>query len=168
MQTTLQQRAVLYAVYLLLKKMFDKHPDEIPAGTNVDVSGQTVVLTIPNGAFVKREMGENGDGTINKAATQNLYGFAMWAIIIKQLKLFKQWEAIWRVIQKAFTEQAVKSQGEVGKKIQEACPELDQLMKELRDKITVERKEPTSRRLLLKDESLGLQAVFNAEFKKVA
>jgi len=87
------QKATVYAAFKELERILKADGnDTLPIG-EYDVSGRTVTITLP-AMTVEREAGLNGDGIIEKTATQNLYGWAVIAALANRLKRFNQWNVV--------------------------------------------------------------------------
>jgi hypothetical protein len=82
--TNERELAAAFSAYKELERAL-KEDGELPAGFSEDLSGVEVRVKIPQGTRVYREIGKNGDGTILKKATQNLYGWTVWAFLLKKI-----------------------------------------------------------------------------------
>lgn len=91
---TPQQTAVMYAAQKLLERQLKDDDSDLPPGFEMDVSGQSITLKFPEGTIVRRDEGLKGDGKILKKATQNLYGYGVWAVLIERLMKFHQWNVL--------------------------------------------------------------------------
>lgn len=167
MKLSLSNRAVLFAIYIKLKKYFDAKSgeSELPPGTDIDVSGASVTITVPEGR-VSRGVGPNGDGVIEKKATTSLYGYATWAKFLRRLALFNQKEVVLAMIKEAWTE-AVESNATVEEELRKVCPELDTLMEDLKNRPAPKRKESTPRQYSASNES-ELLCSFDESLRKAA
>jgi hypothetical protein len=92
-----EQRAAAYAAYKCLERML-KEDGELTPGFYKDMGGVKVTVEIPPESVVFRDKGTNGDGTIFKKAVQNLYGYAVWALMVERLSRFNQWPAVRNII----------------------------------------------------------------------
>lgn len=97
------ERAVAYAGYKTLERAL-KDDGDLPAGFYQDVTGVTLSVTFPKGSVVERDRGTNGDGSMFKKATSNIYGYALWALMIVKLRRFNQWKQIREVMLDAMRE----------------------------------------------------------------
>jgi hypothetical protein len=88
-----EDRAIAYAAMKTLERMLESNGDLAP-GFSKDLSGCRITIELPPGSVVERDLGVNGDGTIMKTAVQNLYGYALWALMIRRLRSFRQWNVI--------------------------------------------------------------------------
>jgi hypothetical protein len=172
-----KEKAVLYAAYKHLEGIAkDKDgPCEFPPGTEIDVSGERLTITLPPNTVVSRNEGENGDGVCYKTATQNLYGWGILYAFVYQaeriLKLFRQ-EKRWRPFLQRMITRIVKHALDTGKTSEEAFesayPQIAKGIKDLKASMNVpKRKEPTPRKCP-KDAKLPVSLKFGEEKKKKA
>jgi hypothetical protein len=135
MFTTDRERAAAYAVCKTLERMLSQN-GSLPAGFSMDLSGTSVTVVLPPDSVVERDAGTAGDGTIMKIAVQNLYGYALWALMIRRLRRFNQWKAIREMIVDAMIEvvrnpsknardEIVKNDPEVADEIERIRAEVD-------------------------------------------
>lgn len=139
-----EQRAAAYAAFKFLERML-KEDGNLPSGFYMDVSGRTVEIKFPNGTVVERDAGTNGDGSMFKKATQNLYGWAVIAKLARRLKSFNQWDRIRREIVEAVRDALSNGTG-----TEIALTDVDQQLaaeiQSVRDEVNVApRKEQTPR-----------------------
>lgn len=87
------QRAVAYAAMKTLQRMLEQDGD-LPPGFYADVTNESLTIKFPKGTVVERDAGTNGNGTIYKKATQNLYGYALIAALARRLSSFHQWNVM--------------------------------------------------------------------------
>lgn len=92
-------RAAAYAAYKELERML-KADGDLPPGFFQDVSGTTIEITIPKGTTITRDKGNKGNGTIEKAATQNLYGWAILYECHRVAAKFKQHKRLIKILMK--------------------------------------------------------------------
>lgn len=144
------EKAVAYGAYKELERLLKDSDGQghLPPGFKADVSGQSLTITLPN-MIVEREKGWNGNGTIKKKATQNLYGYATWCLFIKRLAKFNQAKAI-LVILKDVWEEVMKSNDKVDANQVEAelvrlDPELANYIQTLKEQDGPKREEKTPR-----------------------
>lgn len=129
-----RQRAVLYALYLQLDRLKDAGELNLEPGTYENVSGEKVEITLPPQTIVEREKGTRGDGTIFKNATQNLYGYAFLAVLIRTLRKFNQWNALRPHVMFALREAVTKGkslESQLVKDDPELKVEIEKIRKEL-------------------------------------
>ena len=132
-----RQRVIAYATMNRLKAMLDQDGEIVP-GTDMDVSGETITVTLPPKCVVTRSEGPNGDGTEQKKATQNLYGYAVWAKMVARLKMFSQWPTIRAAIIEAMRDSLTTTGKTTEKSLLEADPELAKDIAELRASLVTE------------------------------
>jgi hypothetical protein len=129
-----KDRAAVYAVCKTLERMLDKD-GVLPAGFSMDLSGTVVTVTLPPGSVVERDRGTNGDGTILKTAVQNLYGYALWALMIRKLRRFNQWAVIRETIVESMREVVRRPnknmRDEIVKEFPEIAEEIAAIQKEI-------------------------------------
>lgn len=142
------QRATAYAASKMLEKILKDPQEQLPHGVEYDVSGQVFTIKLPMGTKVSRDAGLKGDGIIKKRATQNLYGYAVWAFFLQRLKKFNQANAVRKMLAESF-KAAMENVGQdvVKKELCELDPELDVLIKELQGEKIAMRDEQTPRML---------------------
>jgi hypothetical protein len=140
-----QDRAIAYAAFKSLERML-KDDGKLPAGFYLDVSGKEISIKLPKGSVVEREVGTNGDGSYNKKATQNLYGYALWALMIQRLCKFNQWAAIRAAMLDAMKTVMKKKYTDFRVEITKEDPRLIELIDELQNELAIPtRKEETPR-----------------------
>lgn len=145
-------RAIIYALAKLTDRM-DKADDcNLPPGYKVDLSGYTVTIKFAPGTIVNREAGLKGDGFNYKKATQNLYGYAVWAALIERLKKFNQWATVRsHLIEAMKTVRRQQAQGKDADKMTETAlvkknPDLAEAILALKEELPIpDRKEDTPR-----------------------
>lgn len=120
--------AAMYAAYKALERELDKD-GELPPGFSLNVSGQTVTVTLPKDTVVERDIGTNGNGTIFKTATQNLYGWHVFTLFAERMKKFRQWD----VIAKALLEVLEHCLDQNGKK--QVCTRLEEIDNDFAQKV---------------------------------
>lgn len=141
------QRAALYAVAKQIDVML-KHDaklgHEIEPGT-YDVSGLTLTIKLHPGTLVSRGLGNRGDGTNEKAATTNLYGYPLLAMAAIRLQKFKMWNIVRRWIihfAKLSVRQARRRAKDLDKwqknALAEIDPELEQILENLKEQMRAE------------------------------
>jgi hypothetical protein len=141
------QRAVAYAAQKYLQKLLDD-PNEpnLPHGVTYDVSKNSITITLPNNMSVGRDAGLNGDGIIQKKATQNLYGYAVWAFFLMRLKSFNQARVVRQMLSDAMHDAAKQTgKNNVEKELSKLDPELDEMIADLKKAKAPMRDEPTPR-----------------------
>lgn len=97
------ERAVAYAAMKSLERMLNDEPNVKP-GFYEDLTGCQITITLPKGSVVERSDGENHDGIVMKKATQNLYGYALWALMVVKLKKFNQWKMVKGIVEECLRE----------------------------------------------------------------
>lgn len=157
-----RQRAVAYAVYKELEKKL-KADGELPPGCDYDLSGEQLTVTLPALTRVSRNIGQ-GNGIIRKKATQNLYGYHVWALFIARLKKFNQWNVIKGILIEVWRE-ALASSTKVADELQDIDPELAEIAKALQEENGPMREEPTPR-LVSKPKGAEVYLVFQGSRKK--
>ena len=118
-----EDRAIAYAAMKTLERMLNKDGTLSP-GFSADVSGCRVTVELPPGSLVERELGAKGDGTVDKTAVQNLYGYALWAFMIRKLRAFKQWNIIRAAIIEAMKEVIARPSKNIREEIIKEYPEV--------------------------------------------
>jgi|694.fasta_scaffold42610_12 hypothetical protein len=128
MFTSEKDRAIAYATMKTLERMLDADGDLSP-GMKLDVSGSKMTVILPPGSIVEREAGSKGDGMVMKKAVQNLYGYALWALMIRRLRAFKQWNMIRVAILEAMKEVVSRNGKNLRDQIIKENPEIaDEIM----------------------------------------
>lgn len=120
--------AAMYAAYKALERELDKDGD-LPPGFSLDVSGQTVTVTLPKDTVVYREVGANGNGTIFKTATQNLYGWSVFTLFAERMKKFRQWDVIAKTLLEVLEHCLDQS------KKKQVCTRLEEIDKDFAQKV---------------------------------
>ena len=140
-----QHKAIAYAAYKSLERMLNDD-GKLPAGFYLDVSGKEITIKLPKGSVVEREVGTNGDGSNHKKATQNLYGYTLWALMIQRLCKFNQWAAIRTAMIDAMKVVVSKKYTDFRVEITKEDPQLVELIDELQNELKIPtRKEETPR-----------------------
>ena len=143
----LKTRATAYAAYKELENML-KEDGEIPPGAEINVSGNSITITLPPDTIVKRDPGLNGDGTILKKATQNLYGWAILFECFRIVRLFKHHKKLERVLM-MIVRRAVKNAVSSETAFKQLMPKRAEEIQSLRDSLPVpKREEPTPRKIV--------------------
>lgn len=143
-------KVATYAAYMELDRILKENGD-LPHGIDLDVSGVTVELTIPNGTSVVRDSGENGDGKILKTATQNLYGYAVLNECFKLARKFKQHKKLERILRHV-VRKALKNAISSEEALAKSNPKLAQEIKELKKSLNLpKRVENTPRKIVRLD-----------------
>lgn len=137
-----RQRAIAYAAYKELEKLL-KNDGELPPG-NYNISGESLTIVLSE-TSVSRSVGEGG-GFIYKKATQNLYGWSVWALFLKKLKAFNQAGAVKRILMEAWTESMITGET-VEKELKDIDPELAAFTEELKKQPAPKRREVTPRKI---------------------
>jgi hypothetical protein len=147
-------RAAIYAVSKLLDRMDQADETNLPPGYTVDLSGYTLTIKFAPGTIVNREAGLKGDGFNYKKATQNLYGYAVWAALIERLKKFNQWGTVQNhLIEAMKTVRRQQAQGKNDEKMNETAlvkknPDLKEAIEQLKAELPIpDRKEDTPRQV---------------------
>ena len=145
---TIEERATIYAAFKALESIA-KPADgkcELPPDTHMEVGGNSVTITIPDGWKVDRAEGDE-NGMVEKTATQNTYGYAVFLTMLKQAKKFNQHKLMMRLIVDAI-EDALRNQtttkAEMIRLYPEMMKDLDVMMEEMKKQLPA-RKEPTRR-----------------------
>jgi hypothetical protein len=140
-----QHKAIAYAAYKSLERMLNDD-GKLPAGFYLDVSGKEITIKLPKGSVVEREVGSNGDGSNHKKATQNLYGYTLWALMIQRLSKFNQWNAIRTAMIDAMKIVVSRKYTDFRVEITKEDPKLVELIEELQNELKIPtRKEETPR-----------------------
>lgn len=84
------ERALIFAAWKALETLAKSPngPCHLFPGQSIDVSGQSVTITFPDGWEVGRDEGD--DGIVEKTATSNAYGLAVIALMLERLERFNQ------------------------------------------------------------------------------
>jgi hypothetical protein len=136
-----EERAIAYAAMKSLERMLSDS-GKISAGFCSDISGSEITVILPEGSVVERDAGL-GDGTVLKTATQNLYGYALWALMIAKLKKFNQWKKIKSCIIESMQEVILRScnknlKDEIIQEYPEVLEEINSIQDELQIPARVE------------------------------
>ena len=143
MARTPDQTATLYAAYKTLERMVKDEP--LPPGYYKDLSGTTITITLPPETVVARDKGTNGDGTIFKTATQNLYGWGVITLLAMRLNQFNQWASIRQVIVDV-VKQALKKDKSTEAELLKIDPDLARQIQTIKETTAIQvRTEPTPR-----------------------
>ena len=161
---TSRQRAIAYAAFKELERILKEDGDMAP-GTSYDVSGETITITLPPGTTIYREAGMTGDGTIQKKAVQNLYGYAVWALFLQRLALFKQANDVRRILMLAWKEAMEGTK--VEQELNRIDPEIAEFVERLKAMPGPKRTEQTPRKVERKTAALA-HMNFNGTPIKVA
>ncbi len=129
-----QQIAVAYAVQKLIESQL-KNEDELPPGLNMDISGMTLEIKIPEGTRVERAEGAEGDGVRPTMATTNMYGWAVLTVVYEILEKFKHHNTIMNQIIAAVDDAVTTVGGTTEKELLEARPELEKMMEALKKRV---------------------------------
>lgn len=134
------------ALYTALKEI-DRALKEtdLPPGS-YDVSNLAITVHIPDGTTVTRDPGPNNNGLIDKRATQNLYGFALWALFLKKLAAFNQANHVRRIFMEALRE-SLQDNNHVEDELREIDPEIAAFIVELKKQPMPTRPEKTTRNI---------------------
>lgn len=139
------EHAIAYAAQKLLEKTLKN--ETFPHNTCLDISFQSITITFNKNTVVERDGGVNGDGIIEKTATQNLYGYALIAALAQRLKKFNQWNAIRLEILEAVRD-ALKNGKTLEKELLKD-KDFAQQLEDIKETVRVDpRKEPTPRKLI--------------------
>lgn len=141
-----RQRAIAYAAFKELERML-KEDGELPPGFAEPLTGETITIKLPPGLSVYREPGKNGDGIIQKKATQDLYGYGVWACFLMKLKAFKQHNVVMQIIREAWAEAMRTPATNVETELDKIDPELAKFVKELKERPGPMRDEQTPRKV---------------------
>lgn len=129
-----RERAVAYAACKTLERLLAQD-GALPAGFSMDLSGASVTVVLPPESVVERDAGTEGDGTILKTAVQNLYGYALWALMIRRLRRFNQWAAIRESIIDSMREVVRRPnknmRNEIVKEYPEVAEEIERIQREI-------------------------------------
>ncbi len=133
---TPENYATIYAAMKLLQNQLEDEPN-LPAGFKTDLSGQTITIKFPPNTIVSRDVGEKHDGKILKKATQDLYGYAVWALMVSRLSKFHQWNAIKQIIIDC-VQVVLKSKGKtVREQLEKTQPQIIEMMNELQQEMAI-------------------------------
>lgn len=139
-------RAIAYAAMKTLERMLIKDGSLAPGFTQ-DLSGCKITIELPSGSVVKRDAGLSGDGTIDKKAVQNLYGYALWAFMIIRLRKFKQWNAIRSVLIESMQEVIKNSKKTLREEIVQQYPDVEEEIQSIQSELDIpDRQEETPRK----------------------
>ena len=127
-------RAACYGAMKALESMLNSD-GVFPPGYSKNLSGTTVTVTLSQGTVVERSAGEHGNGTVMKTAVQNLYGYALWALLINRLRKFRQWNKI-RVelidcMRQVVTRSGANMRQEIIKEFPDVVAEMSQIQSDL-------------------------------------
>lgn len=168
---TIEERATIYAAWKALET-FAKDASgtcELPPDTDMQVGGNSITITIPDGWAVERAAGEDGDGNVKKAATQNTYGFSIFLALLERAQRFNQANVVLNLIVGAI-EDALVNRCPTEESMRKQHPELmQQLMQQVEDirKRMPMRNEPT-RRLIRKPKKGRATVLVNKKPKQQA
>lgn len=140
-----RDRAVAYAAYKQLERML-KVDGEMEPGTYEDVSFERLEIVLPKGTIVERDRGTNGDGTIYKTATQNLYGYAVLAACAIVLKKFNQWGTVRKELLAAVKRAVIKG-NETSEELKKNDKDFAKFVEELRKELQAEPREESTPRV---------------------
>lgn len=141
-------RGAAYAAYRALERLLSED-GKLPPGFSQDYSGCSVTVVLPPDSVVVRELGKNGDGTILKTAVQNLYGYALWALMIRKLRRFNQWSVIREMIIDCMQEVLRRPTKNIREEIIKEDPEVEHEIERIQKEINIPaRVEETPRRLV--------------------
>jgi hypothetical protein len=87
------QRAILHVLAKESERLSNAEANIAP-DVRHDVGGVTVKIHFPEGTSVRRGLGNQGNGTDKSKATQNLYGYAFWALLFRRLATLNQWNVV--------------------------------------------------------------------------
>ena len=151
-----RQRAILYGAYKHLESWAKANdgPCELSPGTEIDVSGEVLTITLPPKTIVSRSEGENGDGRCYKKATQNLYGWSILYAFVYQaeriLGKFNQAKRFRKLLQPFLTRivrQALDTGNTSEEAFRKAYPQVAKGIDELKSSLNVPmRNEPIPRK----------------------
>lgn len=130
-----EQRAAAYAAMKMLERLL-KEDGELPPGFNLDISGRRVEVTFPPNTVVERDAGTNGDGTIYKKATQNLYGYALITALAQRLRCFNQWNVMRDTILQAVRD-AIVGGNTLAQQLTAADPEFAAVLETIRSEMAI-------------------------------
>ena len=160
-----QAKAAAYAAYKDLERMLEEDGD-LPPGFHADVSGVKVEITIPPQTVIYREKGMNGDGIIMKAATQNLYGWAILHECFRFVRKFKQHKALEKSLMK-IVRRAIRKAISSEKAFAEIAPNEAKQINELRDAMRMPKRPLETPRMIDRSKDKPLPTVVVTR-KKVA
>lgn len=133
----MNKTAIMYAAMMLLKR--ELGDETLPAGYKIDLSGESITIKFAEGTVVSRDNGINGDGKILKKATQNMYGYPVWAMLVERLMKFHQWNVLKKEIMEA-VKAALKIKGDtktVRNVLEKTKPHLVEIMNELQQDLPI-------------------------------
>ena len=157
-----RERAAAYAACKTLERLLVQD-GKLPAGFSMDLSGTSVTVVLPPDSVVERDAGTTGDGTILKTAVQNLYGYALWALMIRRLRRFNQWAAIRETIVDAMTEVVRHPSKNARAEILKSDPDVAQEIERIQKEINIPAREEETPRVY---RSPDLPATIKFAFKK--
>lgn len=128
----LEHQAIIYAA----QKLLERELVELPPGFKMDLSGKSITIKFSEGTTITRDTGINGDGKILKKATQNLYGYAVWALLIERLMRFHQWGTLKNEIIKA-VKASLKYKSNVRESLAAEKPFIVEVMNELQQDLPI-------------------------------
>ncbi len=130
------ERAVAYAAMQTLKRMLDDDAN-IKPGFYEDLTGCEITIKLPKGSVVERSEGELGDGIVQKKATQNLYGYALWALMVVKLKKFNQWKLVKGIVEECLREVLAFPTNKVKEYVQAHFPDASEELDELQSTLQI-------------------------------
>ena len=154
---SLECKAAAYAAFKDLERML-KEDGELPPGFSCDLSNVTVEVKIPNGTSVQRDVGEKGDGTIDKTATQNLYGWSILHECFRVATLFKQHKRLEKLLMKV-VRRAIKRSVSTAEAFTELMPSRAKEIKALKDSLPVPKRTEDTPRMIVRDEEKPMPTV---------
>lgn len=151
------QRAAAYAAMKLLEQLVGKDglDGAIPPGFAIELDGVKVTVQIPPGTHFEQELGTNGDGTNSKKATQDMYGWTVWALFFQRLQKFNQANVVKAMLLEAMKEAVSNPNLTVADKLEEIAPDLAEAVAKLKEEFPPPmRIENAKRRVDRKDKAL--------------
>lgn len=152
-----QAKAAAYAAMKDLERML-KEDGELPPGFSTNLSGVTVEIKIPQGTTVYREKGINGDGIIEKMATQNLYGWAILHECFRFVRKFKQHKILEKSLMK-IVRRAIRKAISTERAFREIAPNEAKQINDLRDAMRMPKRPEQTPRMIGRNEDKPLPTV---------
>lgn len=130
-----EQKAIMYAAFKVLEAELKKD-GELKPGFYADVTNKTITIQFAPNTVISRDVGFKNDGTIEKKATQNLYGYTFFTLMIKNLKKFKQWNKIRTIIIETVNE-ALKNGKTSRESFTQNDPELEKEIQQIQEEFNI-------------------------------
>lgn len=159
-----RDRGAAYAAYRALERLLVSD-GKLPPGFSEDYSGCSVTVVLPPDSVVVRDLGKNGDGTILKTAVQNLYGYALWALMIRKLRKFNQWATIREMIIDSMREVLRRPSKNMREEIIKEDPDVAQEIERIQREINIPARVEETPRKFTSELPATVKIVFNKKKK---